>query len=64
MSASSVQAGIAKCASPEREQAKVDLLLKIVIELPFDQAAAREAGRIQGLLKSQNEQCRVLLLGR
>ena len=47
--------GIAKCASPEREQAKVDLLLKIVIELPFDQAAARQAGRIRGLLESQGE---------
>ncbi len=37
--------GIAKCASPNKEQAKVDLLLKTVVELPFDQAAAREAGR-------------------
>ena len=47
--------GIAKCASPDKEQAKVDLLLKTVIELPFDQAAAREAGRIRGLLESQGE---------
>ncbi len=46
-------AGVAKCASPEKEQANVDLLLKAVIELPFDQDAAREAGRIRGLLESQ-----------
>ena len=47
--------GIAKCAAPAKEQAKVDLLLKTVIELPFDLAAAREAGRIRGLLESQGE---------
>lgn len=47
--------GIAKCASPEKEQTKVDLFLKTVIELSFDQAAAREAGRIRGLLESQGE---------
>ncbi len=47
--------GIAKCASPDKEQAKIDLLLKTVIQQPFDQAAAREAGRIRGLLESQGE---------
>ena len=47
--------GIAKCVSPDRERAKVDLLLQTVIELPFDQTAAREAGRIRGLLESQGE---------
>jgi tRNA(fMet)-specific endonuclease VapC len=47
--------GIAKCAAPDKEQAKVDLLLKTVTELPFDQAAARQAGRIRGLLESQGE---------
>jgi len=47
--------GIAKCASPDKEQAKVDLLLRTVIELPFDQKAAREAGRIRGLLESRGE---------
>ncbi len=47
--------GIAKCASPDKEQAKVDLLLRTVIELPFDQTAAREAGRIRGLLESRGE---------
>lgn len=47
--------GIAKCASPDKEQAKVNLLLKTVIELPFDRAAAREAGRIRGLLESQGK---------
>jgi tRNA(fMet)-specific endonuclease VapC len=47
--------GIAKCAAPDKEQAKVELLLKTVIELPLDQAAAREAGRIRGLLESHGE---------
>ncbi len=47
--------GIAKCDSPDKEQAKVDLLLRTVIELPFDQTAAREAGRIRGLLESRGE---------
>jgi tRNA(fMet)-specific endonuclease VapC len=47
--------GIAKCGSPDKEQAKVDLLLRTVIELPFDQTAAREAGRIRGLLESRGE---------
>ena len=47
--------GIAKCASPDKEQAKVDLLLQTVMELPFDQTAAREAGRIRGLLESRGE---------
>ena len=47
--------GIAKCASPDKERAKVDLLLQTVTELPFDQTAAREAGRIRGLLESQGQ---------
>ena len=47
--------GIAKCTSPDKEQAKVVLLLQTVIELPFDQTAAREAGRIRGLLESQGQ---------
>ncbi len=47
--------GIAKCASPANEQAKVDRLLKTVVELPFDQAAAREAGRIRAVLESHGQ---------
>ena len=47
--------GVAKCAAPAKEQAKVGLLLKTVVELPFDQAAAREAGRIRGLLETQGQ---------
>jgi len=47
--------GVAKCAAPGKEQAKVDLLLRTVIELPFDSHAAREAGRIRGLLESQRQ---------
>lgn len=45
--------GIAKCVSPDKEQRKVDLLLRTLVELPFDQFAAREAGRIRALLESQ-----------
>ena len=45
--------GVAKCASPATEQAKVELLLKTIRELSFDSAAAREAGRIRALLESQ-----------
>lgn len=47
--------GVAKCDAPGKEQAKVDLLLSTVIELPFDSRAAREAGRIRGLLESQGQ---------
>ena len=47
--------GIAKCASPDEEKEKVDLLLKTVVELPFDQTAAREAGRIRATLESRGE---------
>jgi len=45
--------GVAKCALPEKEQAKIDLLLKTVVEQPFGPSSAREAGRIRGLLESQ-----------
>jgi len=47
--------GVAKCASPDKERAKVDLLLKTVIQQPFGLADAREAGRIRGLLESHGE---------
>lgn len=45
--------GLAKCALPERELAKINLLLSTVHELVFDQQAAREAARIRALLESQ-----------
>ena len=47
--------GVAKCAAPAREQAKVELLLKTVVQLPFDQSAALEAGRIRALLEVQGQ---------
>jgi len=47
--------GIAKCAAPDRERAKVDLLLRTLNELAFDQTAAREAGKARGALESQGE---------
>jgi tRNA(fMet)-specific endonuclease VapC len=45
--------GIAKCADPGKELAKVNLLLATVHELVFDAPAAREAGRLRALLESQ-----------
>ena len=47
--------GIAKCAVPNKERAKVEVLLKTVVEMPFDPPAAREAGRIRGFLESQGK---------
>ena len=47
--------GIAKCTDPMREQSKVDLLLKTLVELSFDSAAAREAGSIRGVLESRGQ---------
>jgi tRNA(fMet)-specific endonuclease VapC len=47
--------GVEKCASPSKERAKVDLLLKTVAELPFESGAAKEAGRIRALLESQGQ---------
>ena len=47
--------GVAKCAAPAKEQAKVELLLKTVVQLPFDPSAAREAGRIRALLEVQGQ---------
>lgn len=44
--------GVAKCSAPEKERPKVELLLKTITELPFDQLAAREAGRIRGVLEA------------
>ena len=37
--------GVAKCANPAWERSKVDLLLAVLSELPFDADAAREAAR-------------------
>jgi len=45
--------GIAKCAAPARESAKVEVLLQAVVELPFGGRAAREAARIRALLEAQ-----------
>ena len=47
--------GVARCASPERERAKVALLLSTVVELPFDQTARREAGRLRAQLEAVGE---------
>lgn len=47
--------GIAKCAFPDKEQAKVNLLLNTVTELPFGYNAARQAGTIRGHLESQGK---------
>ncbi len=45
--------GVAKCVNPAKERAKVDLLLSVLSELPFDADAAREAARIRAALESQ-----------
>jgi tRNA(fMet)-specific endonuclease VapC len=45
--------GVAKCANPAKERSKVDLLLAVLSELPFDADAAREAARIRATLESQ-----------
>jgi tRNA(fMet)-specific endonuclease VapC len=47
--------GVAKCSNPGRERSKVDLLLGIVSELPFDEDAAKEAARIRAALESQGK---------
>ena len=45
--------GVAKCANPAKERSKVDLLLAVLSELPFDADAAREAARIRATLEAQ-----------
>src|SRR5438046_5793869 len=47
--------GVEKCANPAKERAKVDLLLKTVLQMPFESAAATEAARIRALLESQGQ---------
>lgn len=47
--------GIAKCAAPDKERGKVNKLLSVVQEQAFDQSAAREAGRLRGILESRGE---------
>jgi tRNA(fMet)-specific endonuclease VapC len=47
--------GVEKCTNQAKERAKVDLLLKTVIELPFDAGAAKEAARVRALLESQGQ---------
>ena len=50
-----LQTGVAKCANPVKEQAKVDLLLKTVQLLPFERSAARQAAQVRALLESQGQ---------
>jgi tRNA(fMet)-specific endonuclease VapC len=45
--------GVAKCANPAKERSKVELLLAVLGELPFDADAAREAARIRAALEVQ-----------
>jgi tRNA(fMet)-specific endonuclease VapC len=47
--------GIEKCSQPVKERAKVDLLLRTVLQMAFDPGAAKEAGRIRALLESQGQ---------
>src|SRR5579859_7315267 len=45
--------GLAKCAAPQQESTRINLLLSTVHELVFDGQAAREAGQIRAHLESQ-----------
>jgi tRNA(fMet)-specific endonuclease VapC len=45
--------GVEKCAKPDQERAKVELLLNTLSQMPFAVAAAREAARIPALLESK-----------
>ena len=47
--------GVEKCAQPQKERAKVELLLRTVHEMAFEAGAAREAARIRALLESQGQ---------
>jgi tRNA(fMet)-specific endonuclease VapC len=47
--------GVAKCANPAQERAKVDTLLKAVPQVPFESSAAIESARIRALLESQGQ---------
>lgn len=47
--------GVAKCAAPAKEQAKVELLLNTLVELPINRTAALRAAQIRAQLESQGE---------
>lgn len=47
--------GVAKCADPPRERAKVEGLLNTVCQLPFDAAAAGEAAWIRAALEATGQ---------
>jgi predicted nucleic acid-binding protein len=47
-------AEVAKCSNPIRESAKVEKLLKAVQVLPFETAAAKNAGEIRADLESRD----------
>lgn len=44
--------GVAKCANPTKEQAKVDLLLTTMHQLAFDSTSARQAAQLRALLEA------------
>ena len=45
--------GVAKCANPIKEQAKVDLLLTKVHQLAFDSTSARQAAQLRAFLEAK-----------
>lgn len=47
--------GVAKCNSPAKEKAKVDILLRTVHELAFDADAARESAAIRADLEAKGQ---------
>ena len=49
--------GIEKCREPERERAKVARLLSVLQVLPFDETAARRAGKVRAELEAIGKVC-------
>ena len=45
--------GVEKCREPAKERLKVELFLETVGQLPFDEPAALESGRLRAILESR-----------
>ena len=50
-----LMAGVEKCVDHARERQRVERLLSVVRELPFDAAAARETARMRAALESAGQ---------
>jgi tRNA(fMet)-specific endonuclease VapC len=47
--------GVEKCAEPNRERAKLDLLFRTIHPIVFDTAAAIASGRVRAILEARGE---------